>query len=394
MILESRLEHTIVILLEGRSYSHLFGDNATYRSLEREHHSPEMWPAEMLQGSYKNEENYKLKHTKKTLPVITTLFNEYASIPYLHLNEETDDEYETIQNIFGPQANLLNEIDSRVYAYTPSIINILNEKIQPYEFAQFFNDIETKNLATLSIIESNTYLDGSGWSMCTGGNSLYNAEHKILDIVQTVRHSSYENKTQILLLWLNDGGLPDHTKKSRLANIWITPYFLPHKKIFDHENKKITTKSVYYFLKHLYLGIPQENTKIGTLWQKNLLNNLPISKQNCDKIIPNKITYHRGVSPYKLGHEKRQMGLAERLYSRSKLKDNDIFSDLENIKPLRAMKLIPASTSDDYNSTVGFWLLFVAILLYFILLLGLLYVFILKYSPKRTSVVSSFTFIN
>ena len=388
MIAENRLKHTIFILLEGRSYSHLFGDNSSYQKLENS--QAEFWPEQVLTGSFKNEIVYKQAHTQQTLPIIKTLFNEYASIPHLELNNEQDDVYETLQNIFGPQANFLDEIDSKVYAHNPSLMQILNENITPHEFEQFFVDLNSDELPLLSIIESNTYLDGEGWSMATGGNSLNYAEYKILNIVREVQKSKFSNNSHIFLLWVDDGGLPDTTINKRLANIWISPYFLPGKRIFDYENMKITTKSLYNFLQKQYRGISHDKM-LGTLWQKNLLNEIPLPSKKLENVNPNSIQYQMGVSPFKLGHPSRIKGTTELLFQRKNRKNKNIDVCYKNAQPAKIELKDAIDDENDKNSTIGFWLLFSAVILYVLLILGLLYVYIIKHAPSRMSHVTSFT---
>ena len=358
MATESRLKYSIFVLLEGRSYDHLFNSQI---------------------------------HTKKTLPIITTLHEQYASIPNLNLENSEDDTYQTLQNIFGPQAKLLSEIDSKIYGYIPSVMKLLNSKAKLCAFDQFFNDIENKKLPLLSVIESNTYLDGEGWSMCVDGNNLNYAEHKLFDIYQAVTNSTYNSKAHIIFLWVDT---EDTKGKTKLANIWVSPYMTHGKRIFDRQNRQFTTKSLQDFLLMLYTGSTSGTEVVknrGSLWQKNLLTEKPsLVHSKLKTIVPNEIEYNMGSSPFKLGHAHRIPGSAERIYQRAN-RDVKNLEETYTRESQNMYSIQPFGAEED--ATTGFWLTFAAVILWFFLVFGLFYVYIKKYKKNqlRYSSASSFT---
>ncbi len=372
MVYEIRFKHTVIVLLEGRSYGHLFGEFPTLKTDE----NPDLWPQEMLTGDHSKNESLKKSHSKKTLPVLTTLFEEYASIPKLNLVKKTDSSLDVLKQIFGEKAELLSEVESKLYTYLPSVLGTLNTEIEQHQFDQFFVDVENKKLPLLSVIEANSAIDGQGWSMATGGNSLNYAEEKILQIYNSINEFYYD-KTNILFLWTNNGGLPDNTSVKRLANIWVSPYFTRGKKIYDFNNKNFTPESIHNFLNSLYNGVSLNTASVGNLWQPNLLTETFQHKQLL-KLKANQSQYNYSVSPYKMGHPRRIKGSAERYYE-------NIYGAAKLQEHCENTKLTLKDTSEDAeesNAKVGFWLIFSAVVLWFILILGLLYVYIKKYSVE------------
>ena len=293
------------------------------------------------------------KFPKEDTPVLTTLLNEYATIPELYLESPPgdtlpgggtsvvpgDDAYKTLKHIFTP--SLLSSTKFKIYADTPSIMELLiklrkTEEEEEYPSQEhpspvrdFFDDLREGTLPLLSIIESNTYLDGAGWSICTEENLPY-SESKILDIVKSVHSSKYVNNSSIFLLWLPHEDEPTEI----IPNIWISPYFVSKKKIYDHDNIRLTSKSIGNFLETQYSCVPEQETNfqprtadprpvgssieadprpVGDLWQKNLLNPTPIASKRLYVVEPKRVTKYMGVSPYPPGHPSRFEGSTEKL---------------------------------------------------------------------------------
>ena len=370
-----KLQHSIFILLEGRSYSHLFGDDVSFTKLEITDENYDYWPQENITT---NNEKYKKCHTSNTLPTLTYLYETFASIPQLYYENETDGFFENLQHLFGKNGELLVSIPSKIYCYVPSYTNLLNQNIQKVHFDQFFNDVQNNNLTNISVIEANTSADGTGWSMATGGNSLHYAESQILKIFQSVKDSVYYEKSNIFVLWLDNGNLPDKSSRKRIANIWISPYF-HNKKIYNYENEKFTISSINNLLKELYLNekniLHTEKVKCGNLLHENLLSQKPYPKSFIRQLYFSKPSYNMDISQYNIGDEKRIEGLSEKLFlqkeTRLQLQNYEIPEVQNDVKLM--------SSESTKNAQTGFWLIFTCCVLWFILCFGLFYIYVRKY---------------
>lgn len=394
---EAKFKNTIFVLLEDRSYTHLFNDVKGFTPIGN--NKWDYWPHQKISPNNPNS-TLKKHHTFTTLPVITTLYNEYASIPYL-LQGTNNDFIGNLKDLFGDNGELLQNVHSKVYGSMPSYTRILASDIPHHEEEQFFIDLREGTLPHISVIEACSYMDANGWSMATGGNSLAYAEKKIYNIYEALQSSSYRLNSHIMFLWLTDGDIPDGFNKRRIANIWVSPYFEKRKRIFS-SHKPITLKSVRKFFSTLYLGNTsiklsqqtiQLNEDVGELWQEGMLlknPRYPPESLNSNHIVNyfSKSSYNIGLSPYIIGHPDRLEGTAEMLYRKHILEKLNLSnSELEYYKydypltPTGSIKFDPSETDgpSEQDKKIGFWLLFTAILLWVLLCIFMLYAYAKKY---------------